>query len=71
MGNLFIMAAAARFQSLHTATNAFLVSLAVADFLVAVLVMHFGCSFCRVHFMLDLTLCTSSVFNLSCVALDQ
>uniref|UniRef100_A0A673BG72 5-hydroxytryptamine receptor 4-like n=1 Tax=Sphaeramia orbicularis TaxID=375764 RepID=A0A673BG72_9TELE len=82
LGNLFIMVAVARFQSLQTATNAFVVSLAVADFLVAVLVMpfslvrsvdswHFGHCFCQVHFMLDITLCTSSIFNLSCVALDR
>lgn len=82
MGNLFIMAAVARFQSLQTPTNAFVVSLAVADFLVAVLVMpfslvrtidrwYFGRCFCKVHFLLDVTLCTSSIFNLSCIALDR
>ncbi|XP_076595782.1 5-hydroxytryptamine receptor 4-like [Chaetodon auriga] len=82
MGNLFIIAAVTRFQSLQTPTNAFVVSLAVADFLVAVLVMpfslvrsidswHFGRCFCRVHFLLDVTFCTSSIFNLSCIALDR
>ncbi len=82
MGNLFIMAAVARFQSLQTPTNAFVVSLAVADFLVAVLVMpfslvrsidswRFGRCFCRAHFLLDVTFCTSSIFNLSCMALDR
>ncbi|XP_053179536.1 5-hydroxytryptamine receptor 4-like [Scomber japonicus] len=82
MGNLFIVAAVARFQSLRTPTSAFVVSLAVADFLVAVLVMpfslvrsidswHFGRCFCQAHFLLDVTFCTSSIFNLSCVALDR
>ncbi|KAM3613135.1 uncharacterized protein V6R79_021110 [Siganus canaliculatus] len=82
IGNLLIMAAVVRFQSLQTPTNAFVVSLAVADFLVAVLVMpfslvrsvdtwHFGGDFCRGHFLLDVTLSTSSIFNLSCVALDR
>lgn len=82
MGNLFIMAAVARIQSLWTPTNAFVVSLAVADFLVAVLVMpfslvrsidhwYFGDCFCRVHFILDVTFCTSSIFNLSCIALER
>ncbi|KAK2849252.1 hypothetical protein Q5P01_009086 [Channa striata] len=82
LGNLFIMAAAARFQSLWTPTNAFVVSLAVADFLVAVLVMpfslvrsidswYFGDCFCRAHFLLDVTLCTSSIFNLGCIALER
>ncbi|KAI3351221.1 hypothetical protein L3Q82_005775 [Scortum barcoo] len=81
-GNLFIMAAVARFQSLRTPTNAFVVSLAMADFLVAVLVMpfslvraidswRFGRCFCQAHFLLDVTLCTVSIFNLSCVALDR
>lgn len=81
-GSLLIMAAVARFQSLRTLANAFMVSLAVADLLVAVLVMpfslvrsidrwHFGQCFCRVHFLLDVTFCTSSIFNLNCVALDR
>ncbi|KAM9356747.1 5-hydroxytryptamine receptor 4-like [Symphorus nematophorus] len=76
------MTAVAHFQSLRTPTNAFVVSLAVADFLVAVLVMpfslarsidswHFGRCFCRAHFSLDITFCTSSIFHLSCVALDR
>lgn len=82
VGNLFIMAAMARIQSLWTPTNAFVVSLAMADFLVAVLVMpfslvrsidtwHFGDCFCRVHFILDVTFCTCSIFNLSCIALER
>ncbi|XP_029021353.1 5-hydroxytryptamine receptor 4-like [Betta splendens] len=81
-GNLLIMAAVARIQSLWTPTNAFVVSLAAADFLVAVLVMpfslvrsvdrwRFGDGFCRVHFILDVTFCTSSIFNLSCIALER
>uniref|UniRef100_A0A8C9XTN5 G-protein coupled receptors family 1 profile domain-containing protein n=1 Tax=Sander lucioperca TaxID=283035 RepID=A0A8C9XTN5_SANLU len=82
MGNLVIMAAVAHFRSLQTPTNAFVVSLAVTDFLVAVLVMpfslghsvdswHFRRFFCRAHFLLDITFCTCSIFNLSCVALDR
>uniref|UniRef100_A0A667ZC94 G-protein coupled receptors family 1 profile domain-containing protein n=1 Tax=Myripristis murdjan TaxID=586833 RepID=A0A667ZC94_9TELE len=82
LGNLFIMAAVVRIQKLRTSTNAFVVSLAMADFLVAVLVMpfslvrsvdpwHFGRPFCQAHFVLDVSLCTSSIFNLSCVALDR
>lgn len=82
IGNLFIVAAVARFQSFRTPTNAFVVSLAAADFLVAVLVMpfslvrsidswHFGHRFCQAHFLLDVTFCTSSIFNLGCVALDR
>lgn len=82
LGNLLIMASVARFRHLRTPTNAFVVSLAMADFLVAGLVMpfslvrsidtwRFGHSFCKVHFLLDMTLCTSSIFNISGVALDR
>ncbi|XP_074530478.1 trace amine-associated receptor 1-like [Halichoeres trimaculatus] len=82
IGNLFIIAAFARFRTLRTPTNAFIVSLAVADFLVAVLVMpfslvrsvdkwHFGHCFCHAHLFLDMTFCTTSIFNLTCVALDR
>ncbi|XP_034546244.1 trace amine-associated receptor 4-like [Notolabrus celidotus] len=82
IGNVFIMAAFALFQCLRTPTNAFIVSLAVADFLVAVLVMpfslvrsvdrwHFGLCFCQAHLFLDMTFCTTSIFNLTCVALDR
>uniref|UniRef100_A0A3P8YGJ0 G-protein coupled receptors family 1 profile domain-containing protein n=1 Tax=Esox lucius TaxID=8010 RepID=A0A3P8YGJ0_ESOLU len=82
LGNILIWASVVRFRSLQTPTNSFIVSLATADFLVAVLVMPFslvgsvgtwcfGQNFCVAHFLLDLTLCTTSIFNLSCVALDR
>ncbi|XP_056132706.1 5-hydroxytryptamine receptor 4-like [Lampris incognitus] len=82
LGNLLILTLAARLRKLQTPTDAFMLSLAMADFLVAVLVMpfslvrsidtwHFGSRFCQVHFLLDITFCTSSIFNLSCVALDR
>ncbi|KAJ8015256.1 hypothetical protein DPEC_G00024240 [Dallia pectoralis] len=82
LGNLLIWASVVRFRNLQTPTNSFIVSLATADFLVAVLVMPFslvgsvsswcfGQNFCVAHFLLDLTLCTTSIFNLSCVALDR
>ncbi|XP_046880294.1 5-hydroxytryptamine receptor 4-like [Hypomesus transpacificus] len=82
LGNLLIAVSVVCFRKLRTPTNAFMVSLAMADFLVAVLVMpfslarsvdhwHFGRTFCTAHFLLDVTLCTSSIFNLSCVALDR
>ncbi|XP_061105332.1 trace amine-associated receptor 1-like [Conger conger] len=82
LGNLLIIASVAHFRHLQTCTNAFIVSLATADFLVAVLVMpfslarsvdrwRFGKLFCTAHFMLDVVLCTASILNLSCVALDR
>lgn len=82
LGNLLIVASVGRFRNIQMPTNSFIVSLAMADLLVAVLVMPFslvrsvdtwwfGRNFCVAHFLLDMTLCTSSIFNLSCVALDR
>ncbi|XP_064208014.1 trace amine-associated receptor 1-like [Anguilla rostrata] len=82
LGNLFIVVSVAYFRQLQTSTNAFIVSLATADFLVGALVMpvslvrsvdrwRFGRLFCTAHFLLDVILCTASIFNLSCVALDR
>lgn len=41
-GNVLVIMSVARERSLQTATNYFIVSLAVADLLVAVVVMPFG-----------------------------
>lgn len=41
-GNVLVIISVAREKSLQTATNYFIVSLAVADLLVAVVVMPFG-----------------------------
>ncbi|XP_028838850.1 5-hydroxytryptamine receptor 4-like [Denticeps clupeoides] len=82
LGNLMTMMSVVYFHHLQTPTNSFIVSLATADFLLAVLVMpfsvvrsvdhwRFGGAFCLVHYYLDVTLCTASIFNLSCVALDR
>lgn len=82
LGNLLIIASVAYFRQLQTCTNAFIVSLATADFLVGALVMpfslvrsvdrwRFGERFCTAHFLLDVVLCTASILNLSCVALDR
>ncbi|XP_036379777.1 5-hydroxytryptamine receptor 4-like [Megalops cyprinoides] len=82
LGNLLIMVSVACFHQLQTATNIFVASLATADFLVAALVMpfslvrsvdrwRFGELFCLAHFLLDVTLCSASIFNLTCVAVDR
>ncbi|XP_072446317.1 5-hydroxytryptamine receptor 4-like [Chiloscyllium punctatum] len=81
-GNLLVIASIAYFTKLRTPTNAFIVSLAVADFLVGIIVMpfsmtklvfgwYFGKTFCKIHTIMDVMLCTSSIMNVSCIAFDR
>ncbi|XP_069754985.1 trace amine-associated receptor 1-like [Narcine bancroftii] len=82
LGNLLVIASIAHFTKLQTSTNAFLLSLAAADFLLGVLVMpfsmiktvfgwYFGRTFCKIHTVMDVMLCTSSILNVSCIAFDR
>ena len=82
-GNLLVVASIAYFKQLQSPTNCFVLSLAVADSLVGLLVMPLstlrtldGCwplgpLLCRLHSSLDVMLCTASIFHLSCIALDR
>ncbi|XP_036439318.1 5-hydroxytryptamine receptor 4 [Colossoma macropomum] len=83
VGNLLVVLAIAYFKQLQSHTNSFVMSLAVADFLVGLVVMpysmvrtvegcwHFGATFCQLHSSLDVMLCTASIFHLSCIAFDR
>ncbi|XP_055498911.1 LOW QUALITY PROTEIN: 5-hydroxytryptamine receptor 4-like [Leucoraja erinacea] len=82
LGNLLVIVSIVYFTKLRTLTNAFLLSLAVADFLVGIIVMpfsmikvmfgwYFGKAFCTIHTVMDVMLCTSSIMNLSCIAFDR
>ncbi|XP_076149351.1 5-hydroxytryptamine receptor 4 [Alosa pseudoharengus] len=83
VGNFLVVLAIAYFKQLQSPTNCFVMSLAVADFLVGLLVMpssmvrtvegcwHFGATFCQLHSSLDVMLCTASIFHLSCIAFDR
>lgn len=82
LGNLLVIVSIIYFTKLRTLTNAFLLSLAVADFLVGIIVMpfsmikvmfgwYFGKAFCTIHTVMDVMLCTSSIMNLSCIAFDR
>lgn len=82
LGNLLTVVAVTCYRHLRTPTDIFIVSLAMADLLVALLVMPFslvrtvdhwmfGESFCIAHSLLDVAFCTSSIFTLSCIALDR
>ncbi|XP_062408752.1 5-hydroxytryptamine receptor 4 [Sardina pilchardus] len=82
-GNFLVVLAIAYFKQLQSPTNCFVMSLALADFLVGLLVMPFsmartvegcwrlGATFCQLHSSLDVMLCTASIFHLSCIAFDR
>ncbi|XP_053333892.1 5-hydroxytryptamine receptor 4 isoform X1 [Clarias gariepinus] len=84
LGNLLVMVALSRDRQLRKKkTNYFIVSLAFADLLVALLVMPFaaielttghwslGETFCLVRTSLDVLLTTASILHLCCIALDR
>lgn len=83
-GNLLVIIAVLTHKRLRTITNAFVVSLAVADTMVAILVMPFGIyqqfnnktwllgkNWCLVTTSFDVMFTTTSIFNLSCLAVDR
>ena len=84
LGNTLIIAAVATTRRLRTVTNYFVVSLAVSDLLVGLLVMPFavvreitnglwlfGRIACELWVSLDVMLCTASILNLCCISLDR
>uniref|UniRef100_A0A8C6NI47 G-protein coupled receptors family 1 profile domain-containing protein n=1 Tax=Nothobranchius furzeri TaxID=105023 RepID=A0A8C6NI47_NOTFU len=83
VGNFLVVLSIAYFKQLQSPTNYFVMSLAVADCLVGLLVMpysmmrtvegcwYFGALFCKLHSSLDVMLCTASIFHLSCIAFDR
>lgn len=83
-GNSFVVVAVATHTRLRTITNAFVVSLAIADCMVALLVMPFGIyqqlnnrvwllgpTLCLVTTSFDVMFTTTSIFHLSCLAIDR
>lgn len=83
VGNFLVVLSIGYFKQLQSPTNSFVMSLALADCLVGLLVMpfsmvrtlegcwYFGVLFCRLHSSLDVMLCTASIFHLSCIAFDR
>ncbi|XP_056625711.1 D(1B) dopamine receptor [Triplophysa dalaica] len=82
-GNILVCAAVFRFRHLRTkVTNTFIVSLAVSDLFVAVLVMPwkaaaevagfwpFG-SYCNIWVAFDIMCCTASILNLCVISVDR
>jgi len=82
--NGMVIAAVLTHKRLQTVTNVFVVSLAIADMLVGILVMPFGIyqqfnnkrwelgrSWCLITTSFDVMFTTTSIFNLSCLAIDR
>lgn len=83
-GNVLVILSVTKERSLQSVTNYFIVSLAVADLLVAVLVMPFavyllvehgrwdlGQTVCDFYIAMDVTCSTSSIFNLVAICIDR
>ncbi|XP_051780714.1 trace amine-associated receptor 13c-like [Erpetoichthys calabaricus] len=82
-GNLFVIISICHFKQLHTPTNILILSLAVVDFLIGLLVMpfkfsnyieycwYFGDMMCSFHYGFYLLLTSASVSNLVFISLDR
>jgi hypothetical protein len=82
-GNILVVIAVMKFQRLRAITNYFIVSLACADFLVAILVMPFNASIeisgkwifgrvmCDVYNSNDVLFSTASILHLCCISMDR
>ncbi|KAG8444569.1 hypothetical protein GDO86_009653 [Hymenochirus boettgeri] len=83
LGNLLVIISVSHFRQLHSPTNFLILSLAVTDFLLGLLVMpysmvrsltscwYFGDLFCKLHSGLDMALSTTSIFHLFFISLDR
>lgn len=82
-GNVFVIISIIYFKQLHVPTNYLILSLAVADLLVGLLVFPYSMKFtlplcqfdenlfCKVRDSLDVSFCTCSILNLCCISVDR
>ncbi|XP_074535604.1 trace amine-associated receptor 13c-like [Halichoeres trimaculatus] len=83
LGNSVVIVSIGHFKQLHNPTNMLILSLALSDLLVGVVVMPFsairtvhGCwffgdVFCQLHSSFDMFLTSVSIFHLICIAVDR
>ncbi|XP_049432663.1 trace amine-associated receptor 13c-like [Epinephelus fuscoguttatus] len=83
LGNSVVIVSVSHFKELHNPTNVLIVSLALVDLLVGVIVMPFstirtvqGCwfygdDFCLLHTSFDVFFTTVSILHLICIAVDR
>ncbi|KAG8177983.1 hypothetical protein JTE90_019994 [Oedothorax gibbosus] len=83
IGNVLVILSVFTYRPLQNVQNMFIVSLAVADITVAVLVMplnvaytlmskwQFGLQVCKIWLTCDVLCCTASILHLSAIALDR
>ncbi|XP_043935426.1 trace amine-associated receptor 5-like [Protopterus annectens] len=83
VGNLAVVVSVAHFRVLHSPPNVLILSLAVADFLLGLLVLpfssvrsvetcwYFGDYVCKLHTCVDSVLCLVAIFHLCFISIDR